>query len=69
MIKRLLAGLFGAILFGVIIPITLFVGFESLPLDGPSGLLIIIGASTVFGFAMGCSFPKVFGFIFEIFIS
>ena len=67
MIRRILAGVFGAVVFGIIIPIITSVAFESIPLDGLNGLLVLVGISVVLGFVLGCSFPKVFGFIFEAF--
>ena len=67
-IKRVLAALFGAILFGVIVPVIYLVAFDKPPVDGLNGVVLLIGCGMAFGGILGALFPRVFGFIFEFFI-
>jgi hypothetical protein len=64
MIRRVFAGIFGAILFGVLTPIlfTLLIGVP----DSVIGFvwLAVVGAAS--GAFLGASFPRVFGFFFEV---
>lgn len=65
---RFLAALFGAVLFGIIVPIAYLFAFDQLPLDGFKGILLLIGVGLIFGAILGALFPRVFGFVFEAFI-
>ncbi len=68
MIKRTLAAIFGAVLFGVIVPIVYFVALRSFPLEGVKGIALLAGSGALLGAVLGALFPKVFGFVFEIFM-
>lgn len=66
MTRRVLAGVFGALLFGVLTPI-----LTALLIDGPDTLmgfvwLAVIGAAA--GAVLGACFPRVFGLVVEVFI-
>ena len=65
MTRRVLAGVFGAILFGVLTPI-----LTALLIDAPDTVmgfiwLAVIGVAA--GAVLGACFPRVFGFVVEIF--
>ena len=66
-VKRVLAALFGAILFSIIVPVACFLVFDQLPLDGLKGIALLAGAGAIVGAILGTLFPRVFGFIFEVF--
>ena len=68
MIRRTLAALFGAFLFGIIAPIAYFFLFDAFPLEGFKGIAAVSAAGAVFGAVIGTLFPRVFGFIFEMFL-
>ena len=68
MIRRTLAALFGAFLFGIITPIAYFFLFDAFPLEGFKGIAAVSVAGAVFGAVIGTLFPRVFGFIFEMFL-
>lgn len=66
--KRLLAAIFGAILFAILVPIGWILAFSGLPsLGNLNGLIVLIGSGLAVGALLGALFPKVFGFIFEMF--
>ncbi len=65
--KRVLAALFGAVLFSVVVPVAYFFVFDELPLDGLKGIALLAGAGAMVGAILGTLFPRVFGFIFEVF--
>ena len=68
MINRLLAAIFGGVLFSVITPIGYFLIFKSTPLAGFfEGIFLLVGCGFAFGAALGALFPRPFGFIFEFF--
>jgi hypothetical protein len=69
MIRRTLSALFGAFLFSIITPIAYFLLFESFPLEGLKGLGAVSAAGATFGVVIGAIFPRVFGFIFEMFLN
>ena len=62
MLKRVLSGIFGTVLFGILAPI-IFVLFVDVP-NSFSGLVWIVGA----GMILGALFPSVFALIFEIMV-
>lgn len=66
MIKRFLAALFGAVSFGIIVPIAYFITFNQLPLEGLKGIALLVGVGVLVGAILGAVFPRVFGFVFEI---
>lgn len=66
-LKRVLAALFGAVLFAVIVPVAYFFTFDQMPLDGFQGIALLIGVGAVLGAILGALFPRVFGFIFDVF--
>ena len=67
MIKKLLAALFGGILFAIITPISSWLIFNSTPLEGfLSGMILLAACGFIFGAILGIMFPKVFGFVFEM---
>ena len=68
MIRRTLAALFGAFLLSIVTPIAYFFLFDSFPMEGFMGISLVIAAGAVFGAVIGAMFPRVFGFIFEMFL-
>jgi len=68
MIRRTLSALFGAFLFSIITPIAYFFLFDAFPLEDFKGIAAVSAAGTVFGAVIGALFPRVFGFIFEMFL-
>ena len=66
-IKRFLAALFGAVSFGIMVPIAYFILFDQLPLEGLKGVALLVGVGVIAGAILGALFPRVFGFVFEIF--
>ncbi|MCH1499758.1 MAG: hypothetical protein L7U83_11900 [Akkermansiaceae bacterium] len=68
MIRRTLAALFGAFLFSIVAPIAYFFLFDAFPFGGFKGIAAISAVGAVFGAFIGALFPRVFGFIFEMFL-
>ena len=68
MIRRTLAALFGAFLFSIVTPIAYFFLFDAFSLEGFIGIVAVIAVGAVFGAIIGAMFPRVFGFIFEMFL-
>ena len=68
MIRRTLAALFGGFLFSIFTPIIYFFLFDAFPLDGFKGIAVVIVSGAALGAVIGAMFPRVFGFIFEMFI-
>jgi len=66
-VKRILAALFGAVLFSVVVPVVCFLVFDQPPLDGLKGIALLAGAGAIVGAILGTLFPRLFGFIFEVF--
>ena len=66
-LKRVLAALFGAILFAIIVPLAYFLTFKQLPLPGLTGIALLAGIGVVVGAILGALFPRVFGLVFELF--
>lgn len=66
-LKRILAALFGAFLFALLVPL---VGALQgwVPFDGLAGLLSLIVVGAVSGALAGYRWPTVFGFVFELFL-
>ena len=54
-------------MFGIIVPLAYFFTFDQLPLDGPKGLALLTGVGVIVGGILGALFPRVFGFVFEVF--
>jgi hypothetical protein len=67
-VKRVFAAIFGAILFGIIVPIGYFLAFHQFPFDSLTGIALVAGIGAVLGAILGVIFPRVFGFIFESFL-
>lgn len=65
MLRRVLAALFGAVVFGILVPIVYLLYLDP-PADGFTGLLILVGGGALLGALLGIIFPRVFGFIFEV---
>jgi hypothetical protein len=65
--KRVLAALFGAILFSIIIPIAYLLVFHQFPLDGFRGIALLAGIGVTLGAILGALLPGVFGIVFEMF--
>ncbi|MCD8533991.1 MAG: hypothetical protein LR011_04035 [Verrucomicrobia bacterium] len=65
-IKRVLAALFGAILFGIIVPVIYLVAFDKPPLDGLNGILLLIGSGVAIGAIVGALFPRIFEFFIDV---
>ena len=67
-IARLFAALFGGVIFAIITPLSYWMIFKSVPTESFfTGLGILAGVGFVIGAILGALFPKVFGFIFELF--
>lgn len=67
MLRRLLAAVFGGILFAIITPIVYWLVFSSTPLEGFfSGIVLLAACGFSLGAILGALFPKVFGFIFDV---
>ena len=66
MTNRFLAAMFGAVLFGVLAPI-LYVLLVVVP-QSIMGFVWLAVAGVVVGAALGALLPRVFGFVFEIFM-
>ena len=66
MTNRFLAAMFGAVLFGVLVPI-LYVLLVAVP-QSIMGFVWLAVAGVVVGAALGALLPRVFGFVFEIFM-
>ena len=45
-----------------------FVALRSFPLEGVKGIALLAGSGALLGAVLGALFPKVFGFVFEIFM-
>lgn len=65
--KRILAAIFGAVLFGIVVPLAYFLLFDRFPIEGIKGVALLIGAGVTAGAILGALFPRVFGFVFETF--
>ena len=66
MIRRILSAGFGAVLVGVLAPAAaLLLDVEPASF---SGLLALAGVGACVGLCLGWLFPKVFGFVFEVFL-
>jgi hypothetical protein len=66
MTNRILAAMFGAVLFGVLAPI-LYVLLVAVP-QSIMGFVWLAVAGVVVGAALGALLPRVFGFVLEIFM-
>lgn len=66
MIKRVLAGTFGAVIFGVLAPL-LYALLVRMP-DSFSTVLWLAGSGMAIGAVLGALFPRIFGFVFEVFL-
>lgn len=66
MTKRILAALFGAVIFGIVVPIAWLLIFKSVPLGGLKGIVLLIAGGMGLGALLGALFPRVFGFIAEM---
>lgn len=66
MTNRILAAMFGAVLFGVLAPI-FYVLLVAVP-QSIMGFVWLAVAGVVVGAALGALLPRVFGFVFEIFM-
>jgi hypothetical protein len=67
-LKRVLAGAFGAFIFAIVVPIAYYFAIGNLPLDGFQGVALLAGGGAVLGALSGALFPQVFGFVFEAFL-
>jgi hypothetical protein len=68
LLSRVLAAIFGGVIFAIITPLSYWLIFKSVPTESFfTGLGILAGVGFVIGAILGALFPKVFGFIFELF--
>lgn len=63
MTKRVLAGIFGAVLFAVLVPLAYILAF-AMP-NNLASLAWLFAGGAALGGLLGAMFPKVFGFFFE----
>ena len=69
LVSRLLAALFGAVLFAIIVPVSYWLIFDGMPTESfLTGIAILAGSGLVIGAVLGVLFPRFFGFIFESFV-
>ena len=69
LVSRLLAALFGAVLFAIIVPVSYWLIFDGMPTESfLTGIATLIVAGLVIGAVLGVLFPRFFGFIFESFV-
>lgn len=69
MTKKILSSIFGAFVFAVLLPLGYWLIFKELPLDGFFASIALLAAiGLVVGAILGAMFPRVFGFIFEMFV-
>lgn len=67
-VSRLLAALFGGVLFAIITPVSYFLIFKSVPSESlVTGITVLVAIGFAIGAVLGALFPKVFGFIFDVF--
>jgi hypothetical protein len=55
------------VLFGIVVPVGYFFAFDGLPFEGVKGIAVLAGVGIAVGATLGALFPRVFGFIFEMF--
>lgn len=67
-LMRLLAMLFGAILFSVIVPVVYHLSFNQFLFDSFTGIALLIGIGFISGAILGAMFPRVFGYVFTFFL-
>ena len=65
---RILSMLFGAVLFSVIAPVAYHFSFGQFPFEGLKGIGTLVGIGFISGAILGAMFPRVFGYIFTIFL-
>jgi hypothetical protein len=65
MILRVLAALFGALIFGLAVPILWPLWF-AVPFGNFTGVVVLAATGVIIGAILGVMFPRVFGFIFEV---
>jgi hypothetical protein len=65
---RILAILFGAILFSVIVPVVYYLSFNQFLFDSFTGIALLVGIGFISGGILGAIFPRVFGYIFTFFL-
>ena len=66
MTKRILAAIFGGVLFGILSPLSylLLIGAP----ESAMGFVWLAVLGVVVGAILGALFPRVFGFVFEVFM-
>jgi hypothetical protein len=67
-LMRILAILFGAILFSVIVPVVYYLSFNQFLFDSFTGIALLVGIGLISGGILGAIFPRVFGYIFTFFL-
>ena len=68
LLKRVLAGAFGALIFAIVVPAVYYVTFDQMPLSGFQGIILLVAVGAVLGAALGALFPRYFRFVLEMFI-
>lgn len=65
MIRRVLAAIFGATLFGIALPIGYGLTYGNFPFEGSTGIAVVAGVGVILGGFLGLLFPRIFGWIVE----
>jgi hypothetical protein len=67
-VGRIFAAIFGAVLFGILVPLAWPSIFGGYPFDSVNGILATIIGGVAFGALLGALFPKPFVFVLELFL-
>ena len=65
MIRKFVAAIFGAVVFGILSPLGYFLAFDGFPIEGITG---VAGVGALVGAILGWLFPRFFTFVFEVFL-
>jgi hypothetical protein len=68
MIRKFVAAIFGAVVFGILSPLGYFLAFDGFPIEGITGVAGLAGVGALVGAILGWLFPRFFTFVFEVFL-